>query len=125
MSLSLNKRNTSRFGSTSKETLKAMATVTLPKTSARSSKWATKTLRDWLEDYNYWNPENECPEDLLLPFCSKEILNKCLCIYVIETQTRIFDRFAKSLKLKKPAGKDDKRRRLSEGAGRKNHEEAG
>ena len=93
LSLSLNKKNTSRFGSTSKETLKAMATVTLPKNSAHSSKWATKNLRDWLVDYNYRNPENECPEDLLSPFCSKEILNKWLCIYVTETPNQDRDAY--------------------------------
>ena len=73
--------------------LKAMATVTLPKNSARSSKWAIKNLRDWLVDYNYRNPENECPEDLLLPFCSKEILNKWLCIYVTETRNQNGDAY--------------------------------
>ena len=33
-----------------------MATVTLPQNSARSSKWATKNLRDWVVDYKYQNP---------------------------------------------------------------------
>ena len=73
--------------------LKAMATVTLPKNSARSSKWATKNWMDWLVDCNYRNLENECPEDLLSPFCSKEILNKWLCIYVTETRNQDGDAY--------------------------------
>ena len=76
-----------------RDTIKAMATATLPKTSARSSKWATKNLRDWSVDYNYRNPENECPYDLLSPFRSKEILNKWLCIYVTETRNQDGDAY--------------------------------
>ena len=56
LSLSLkNRKDSGRFGNTSKDTLQPMATFTMPKNSARSSKWATKNLQDWLVDYNLRN----------------------------------------------------------------------
>ena len=38
-------------------------------------------------DYNKRNPENPCPEEIVLPNCSAEKLNECLCVYVAETRS--------------------------------------
>ena len=77
LSLSLKKKS-GRFGNTSEDILESLGTYNMPKKSADSSKWATKNLREctWLEDYNSGNPMKKCPDDLLLPYCSKELLNK-------------------------------------------------
>ena len=89
VSLSLKKKNNSaRFGKTSEETLKSFATLTMPKNSARSSKWATTNLKEWYVDYNSRNPDTECPVDILSPSCSEELLNKWLCVYVVETRNQ-------------------------------------
>ena len=47
-----------------------------------------KNLREWFEDYNVRNPLNKCPDDILSPFCSKESLNKWLCVYITETRNQ-------------------------------------
>ena len=36
----------------------------MPKNSARSSKWATNNLRDWLVDYNLRNGK-KCPDEII------------------------------------------------------------
>ena len=71
------------FGNLSEENLQSMATFTMPKNSARSSKWATTNLCGWFAHYNQRNPEQKCPGEVLLPSCSKELLNKWLCVYAL------------------------------------------
>ena len=87
LSLSLKKKS-GHFGNTLEDILESLGTYNMPKKSADSSKWATKNLREWLEDYNSRNPMKKCPDDLLLPYCSKELLNKWLCVYVTETRNQ-------------------------------------
>ena len=65
-----------------------MATFTIPKNSACSNKWAIDNFRAWVDDYNSRNPERNCPMYLLLPSCSRELLNKWLCVYVAETRNK-------------------------------------
>ena len=79
LSLSLKKKQGSRFGTTSKEQLESMSSYTMPKNSAVSSTWAIKNLSDWWEEHNDKNPNNLCPKELLSPNCSKEMLNEWLC----------------------------------------------
>ena len=86
LSLSLNKDR--RFGNALEENLQSMATFTMPKNSAHSSKWPTTNLHGWFADYNQQNPEQKCPGEVLLPSCSKELLNKLLCVYVVETRSK-------------------------------------
>ena len=38
--------------------------------------WAMKNFTDWLSDYNLRNPESVCPEEVILPSCPAETLNK-------------------------------------------------
>ena len=88
VSLSLKKKTTNRFRSISTDELEAKATRTMPKNSAISSKWAVRNFNDWFKDHNGRNPGSKCPEDVLSPYCSKEILNKWLRLYVIETRNQ-------------------------------------
>ena len=86
LSLPLKKRSSYRFGGTSDEQLHSMSFYMMPKNSATSSQWAMKNLSDWREEYNRTNPDKNCPEEIMLPSCSKELLNEWLCIYITETQ---------------------------------------
>ena len=41
-----------------------------------NTRWAMKNFTDWLSDYNLRNPESVCPEEVILPSCPAETLNK-------------------------------------------------
>ena len=88
LSLSLKKKTSSRFGRSSADELEAKATKTMAKNSALSSKWALTNFNQWFEDYNERNQNCKCPEELLSPCCSTEILNRWLCVYVVETRNQ-------------------------------------
>ena len=85
------KKNKDRFCSISAEELEGMAKYKMPKNSAVSSRWAMKNFHEWFKDYNRKNADKLCPEDLLLPTCSPELLNKWLCVYVTETRNQAGD----------------------------------
>ena len=51
----------------------------------RGSRWAMDNLKDWFEDCNSRNPSDTCPSEILTPTCSKELLNKWLCVLINET----------------------------------------
>ena len=61
----------------------------MPENSARSSRWALNNLRSWFDEYNKRNEDDKCPAEILTPSCSKEILNKWLCVYVLETRNHV------------------------------------
>lgn len=84
LSLTLKK---DRFKSVSSAELNELSRVTMPKNTTTSSCWAMKNFRDWFKAYNARNPGNECPNDVLLPSCSTEILNKWLSVYIAETRS--------------------------------------
>ena len=86
LSLSLNKRQ--RFVPVAKETLDSMADLQVPKNTEISTRWAMKNFQDWHKDYNERNFGDQCPDKLLLPTCSKELLNKWLSVYVTETRSK-------------------------------------
>ena len=86
LSLSLNKRQ--RFVPVAKETLDSMADLQVPKNTEISTRWAMKNFQDWHKDYNERNFGDRCPDELLLPTCSKELLNKWLLVYVTETRSK-------------------------------------
>ena len=46
-----------------------------------------KNLTDWVHRHNLRNPDDKCPEEVLLPTCSVKILKKWLCVYVAETRS--------------------------------------
>lgn len=68
--------------------LKEMTKPKVPKNTEQSSKWAMGNLKDWFDNYNEQNPENKCPEEVLLPSCSADILCKWLCVFVTETRSK-------------------------------------
>ena len=86
LSLSLKKR--SRFVATTEDNLLAMTKPQLPNNTVSSSKWAMSNLQEWFKDYNSRNADNLCPEVFLTPSCSKEILNKWLCVFINETRSK-------------------------------------
>ena len=47
-----------------------------------------KNHGDWVETHNRRNRSNLCPPDILSSSCSKELLNKWLCVYVSETRNK-------------------------------------
>ena len=69
----------------SSEDLLSMSIYRMPENSARSSRWALNNLRSWFDEYNKRNEDDKCPAEILTPSCSKEILNKWLCVYVSTT----------------------------------------
>ena len=40
---------------------------------------------DWVHEHILRKPDDKCPEEVLHPTCSVEILKKWLCVYVAET----------------------------------------
>ena len=93
LSLSLKKR--SRFVATTEDNLLAMAKPQLPKSTV-SSKWAMTNLREWFTDYNSRNPDNLCPEVFLTASCSKDMLNKWLCVFINETRSKRGDFYSQN-----------------------------
>ena len=63
LSLSLSGRR--RFNATSKEAIEAMCTPMV-----------AKNFTDWFNDYNTRNEAKPCPDAVLTPTCSAEVLNK-------------------------------------------------
>ena len=47
-----------------------------------------KNLQDWFDDYNHCYPHSCCPEELLSPTCSKELLDKWLSVFIVETRSK-------------------------------------
>ena len=44
-----------------------------------STCWAMKNFIDWFHEYNVRNPDSKCPEEVLLPSCSAEVMVECIC----------------------------------------------
>ena len=80
--LSLKKNVRPRFKEVNEDVLQEMSKPIVPHNTSLNTKWAMKNLTDWYNDYNKRNPENPCPEEIILPFCSAEKLNEWLCVYV-------------------------------------------
>ena len=65
-----------------------MMKAKIPKNTDINTRWAMKNFTDWLSDYNLQNPESVCPEEVILPLCPAETLNKWLCVYAVETRSQ-------------------------------------
>ena len=63
-----------------------MSKPQVPKNTEKSSRWAMTNLREWYDDYNDRNSSAKCPEELLSPEASKEVLNTWLCVFITETR---------------------------------------
>uniref|UniRef100_A0A1X7TT57 DUF3504 domain-containing protein n=1 Tax=Amphimedon queenslandica TaxID=400682 RepID=A0A1X7TT57_AMPQE len=89
VSLSLKgKRKEKRFGSVSEEALSSMAKTQMTKNTEKSSKWAMANFVEWFHEYNKRNEDATCPEEVITPSCSKDLLNKWLCVYISETRNK-------------------------------------
>ena len=86
LSLSLKKKN--RFLTSNEEQLESMSKPQVLKYTEVNTKWGIKYLQDWFHDYNQRHPDSCCPDDVFLPKCSKELLNKWLFVFVLETRAR-------------------------------------
>ena len=73
---------TAGLTSVSEEELTVMAKKQMSKNTEKSSKWAITNLLEWYTDYNERNKDNTCPEEVITSNCSKELLNKWLCVYI-------------------------------------------
>ena len=77
----------SRFKDVTNVELEDLSKVQMPKNTSQSTRWAMKNFSDWFNGHNIKNPDDPCPNELLLPSCSVELLNKWLCVYVAETRS--------------------------------------
>lgn len=84
--LSLSLKNHDRFKAITDEKLDTMSKPQVPKNTEKSSRWAMTNLREWYDDYNDRNSSAKCPEELLSPEASKEVLNTWLCVFITETR---------------------------------------
>lgn len=77
-----------RFKKTSDKQLKEMKVPHIPKNTSASTRWAFKNLGDWFVAHNSEATSNDdrCPDDVLSPSCSPEVLNRWLCVFVSETR---------------------------------------
>ena len=69
--LSLKKK---RFNEVCNTELQHLSKRTVPQNTSLNTRWAMKNFTDWFHTYNLRNPDNACPEDLILPSCSAEKL---------------------------------------------------
>ena len=71
LSLSLKMK---RFNEVSNTELQHLSKRTVPQNTSLNTRWAMKNFTDWFHTYNLRNPDNVCPEDLILPSCSAKKL---------------------------------------------------
>ena len=71
--LSLSLKN--RFKNVSDSELNELSKVKMPKNTTLSTRWAMKNFIDWFCEYNVKNHDSKCPEEVLLPSFSAEVLN--------------------------------------------------
>ena len=86
--LSLSRKGKGRFSSVSEHQLIVMSKPQVPENTEKCSKWAMDNLKNWFEDCNSRNPSDTCPGEILTPTCSKELLNKWLCVFINETRSK-------------------------------------
>ena len=86
--LSLSRKGKGRISSISEHQLIVMSKPQVHKNTEKCSKWAVDNLKDWFEDYNSRNLSDTCPSEILTPTCSKELLNKWLCVFINETRSK-------------------------------------
>ena len=84
--LSLSLKNRDRFKAITDKKLDTMSKPQVPKNTKKSNRWAMTNLREWYDDYNDRNSSAKCPEELLSPEASKEVLNTWLCVFITETR---------------------------------------
>lgn len=84
--LSLSLRN--RFKAGTHDELEDLSKVKMTKNTIQSTRWAMKNFQDWFIGYNDRNPDNQCPDEILLPCCSVDTLSKWLCVYVAKARSQ-------------------------------------
>ena len=77
----------SRYRNATCVELEDLSKVKMLKNTSLSTRWAMKNFTDWFSGYNTRNPDNPCPDEVLLPSCPAEVLSKWLCVYVAETRS--------------------------------------
>ena len=73
-----------RFKAATNDELEDLSKVKMTKNTIQSTRWAMKNFQDWFFGYNDRNPDNQCPDEILLPSYSVDTLRKWLCIYVAD-----------------------------------------
>ena len=91
LSLSLSREH--RFSVVSENEIKNLEKRQVPKTTDASTRWAFKILKDWVYEFNDRNGEEQCPESILSPSCTKEELNKWLTLFIAETRNQNGDQY--------------------------------
>ena len=84
-SLKKNRFKINCFRKASDSDLQQIMKAKIPKINTR---WDMKNFTDLLSDYNLRNPESICPEEVNLPLCPAESLNKWLCVYTVKTRSQ-------------------------------------
>lgn len=83
LSLSLKER---RFKSISQNEVLDLEKKIVPKNTEYSTRWAMKVFSDWFKDYNSRSQSEKCPDILLTPACSSDVLCKWLVVFIAETR---------------------------------------
>ena len=83
--LSLSLKN--RFKKTSKEELREMTLPQVPNNTSANTRWAIKNFTDWFAAHNSDATDDDlCPEEVLSPSCTGDLLNRWLCVFISETR---------------------------------------
>ena len=83
--LSLSLKN--RFKKTSKEELRKMTLPQVPNNTSANTRWAIKNFTDWFAAHNRDATDDDlCPEEVLSPSCTADLLNRWLCVFISETR---------------------------------------
>ena len=83
-SLSLKKR----FKLASSDELTEIKKYNPPKNTQVNTKWAMNNFEQWMQWHNCQDGSEACPDFVLSPECSPELINKWLSVYVCETRNK-------------------------------------
>ena len=77
-----------RFRSTSPKKLRELSSYNPPANTKANTSWAMHNYEQWFNWRSSSAPDESCPEEVLLPSCSAEVLGKWLPVYITETRNK-------------------------------------
>ena len=58
----------------------------MPKNTSANTCWAIRNLTDWFAAHHGDATNDDlCPEEVLSPYCTADLLNGWLCVFISET----------------------------------------
>ena len=59
----------------------------VPNNTSVNTRWAIKNFTDWFAAHNSDATDDDlCPEEVLSPSCTADLLNRWLCVFISETR---------------------------------------